>query len=229
MSTFLRSIYQLFLITGTCFLPSACQGQDQWQASVGANFSRVSDPLGSLHGERTGRSANGAGYQVGVGKEVLRKKVWGMRTEFSFVARSTGYFYTLGDAENVADPDLQVAASGTRSMRTHALEVPALLTFHRWSGLRLDAGPAVSVLLSATERWRSEDGQRAGTVVADRTNVLKRAEWAFMLGAEVQGGKRISARMRLWKGLSDLDQGPGSSPSFVTSWQIGVCYSFGPE
>ncbi|MEZ4738055.1 MAG: hypothetical protein R2818_01550 [Flavobacteriales bacterium] len=152
-----------------------------------------------------------------------------MRTELSFVTRSTGYYYMAGDPDNVPDPDLQVATSGTRSMRTHALEVPALLTFHRWSGLRLDAGPAVSVLLSATERWRSEDGQRDGTVVADRTNVLRRAEWAFVLGVEVQGAKRISARMRLWKGLSDLDQGPVSSPSFVTSWQVGVCYSFGPE
>ena len=227
MRVFLRSIFLLLLITPTCVLPVVGQGTEHWKAFGGANFSRVSDPLGSLHGERTGRSANGVGYQVGIGKELLRNAAWGMRSELSFVTRSTGYYYTAGNVDDTADPVLQGTASGTRSMRTHAIEVPALLIFHRWAGLRVDAGPAASVLITATERWKSEEANGDGTVSVDRTDAIRRIEWAFVLGLEVQGAKRISARMRLWKGLSDLDLGAGSSPSFITSWQIGVCYAFG--
>jgi hypothetical protein len=51
-------------------------------------------------------------------------------------------------------------------------------------------------------------------------------DWAFVVGFEVEGTKGIGAGVRLWKGLSNLDATEGSSPSFITSWQVGVSYCF---
>jgi hypothetical protein len=103
-----------------------------------------------------------------------------------------------------------------------------MLTLHRWHGLRVEAGPAVSILLNATERWKADDAPDgfSGAYGMDRTGDLRNLEWAFVLGLEVEGANGFGASVRLWKGLSDLDVAQASSPSYLTTWQVGVSYGF---
>ena len=192
----------------------------------GANFSRVGDPLGSHHGPRTGRSADGVGYHIGIGRQFDLPGIWGVRSELLFSSSTTGYYA----ASNVFDPrrssTSQGGVSGTRSMRAQGLELPVLLTLHRWSGLRVEAGPATSILLKATERWKADEAPDGSseTYGLDRTGDLRTLEWAIVLGMEVEGAKGFGALVRLWKGLSNLDVAQGASPSYITTWQVGVSY-----
>ena len=205
-----------------------CAQQSLWlfQLKAGPQFVRLSDPLASNNGPYTGRPVEGVGYLLGGGVERVLGRVFGWRTEMLCSVRNTGYDFDESSVRYKGYDTGDALERGRRSTRTTSIEMPLLLTVRRWSGLRLDLGPALAYMVQARQRTAGDRTANGEEQVFDEehacTSQLQRLEWAVVTGAEVESGGGVSMGIRYWAGLTNLDKAMSTSPSYTAMWKLTV-------
>lgn len=207
--------------------------QGQWQIKAGASYAHCSDPLGEGHGGHTGRRATGMGGHVGAALEMVLKARFGLRAEILIEARQVGYEMVQGRIPMSWPSGGEHVATGDRMTRMVHLHLPVIFAVREWSLLRIDAGINTGYLLGAQDRIRRIDpsGKMRDHTVAHHNNTGSLARWecALLVGAEVDSGRRLGMGLRYLHGLTDLDNGPGASPSLPRTWQIALTYRLGRQ
>ncbi len=217
------------LVIGPVLGTVVCRAQQApwvFQLKAGPQFVRLSDPLGPNNGPFTGRPVEGVGYLFGGGLERQRGRVFGWRAELLCSVRNTGYDFDEGSAKYKGYDTGDALERGRRTTRTTSVEVPLLLTVRKWSGLRLDIGPALSYLVQARHRTTGDRTANGEELAFDEAHIctgqLKRLEGAVVIGAEVENGSGLSMGIRYWGGLTNLDKAMGTAPSYTAMWQLTV-------
>jgi len=230
----MRSLILLCALVLGLVSPVLClaqQGPWLFQLKAGPQFVKLSDPLGTSNGPFTGRGVGGVGYLLGGAVEHMTDGVFGWRAELLCSVRNTGYDFdeqwSMYEGYDTGD----ALERGRRNSRTVGVELPLLITFRKWTGLRIDAGPAVSYVAHA--RQHTTGDRVVGGVpepyeeTTDITQQVKRWEAAVVAGAEVESGDHLSMGVRYWGGLTSLDKAPGTSPSYTRMWQITLGWVLG--
>lgn len=215
---------------GTAQHDSLAQPLRSWSVHGGANYTWYADPLGTGHGPYAGHGVGGVGYSLGFTHERTQGR-FGILTGSQLEQRSAGYDFNEGQGN--VPPGLLADGldRGHRSMRTVQLQVPVLVVYRGFPGLRLEAGPTVGRMLRATELRRgtraSNGREEALYEQGDRTGALATWEFTAMVGALVEGPRGIHAHLRYVSGFTNMDLAAGSSASFTKQVQITLVYAFG--
>ena len=120
-------------------------------------------------------------------------------------------------------PELLYSGQGAKSTsgnveykyKLNYVNVPVILQYMTGSGLRLEAGPQLGIMVSAK--------QKAGSVESDIKNNFKTFElaWALGLGYISNSGFGVDGRYNI--GLTDINnQGGGYVKNRV--WELGIFY-----
>jgi len=230
----MRSLFLICSLVLGLVASVVCHAQQApwlFQLKGGPQFVKLSDPLGTSNGPFTGRVVSGVGYLLGGGVERMTDGVFGVRTELLCSVRNTGYTFDEQSSNYEGYDTGDAVERGRRSARTVGVELPLLIIFRKWTGLRIDAGPALSYVAYAHQRTSGDRIVGVAWEPHDKTTELtqqvKRWEAAIVVGAEVESGGHLSMGVRYWGGLTSLDDSPGTSPSYTRMWQITVGWVLG--
>lgn len=202
--------------------------RSRWELAGGANWTRYRDPLGTEHGPRTGRRAEGMGFSLGATRAWQRSGTWGEVLMVQAAWSSAGYSFDESGGGYGTKFLADGLDRGRRSMQVLSADVLAALAWHGLPGLRLEAGPMVRVVLGAWDRRRGERLLQNGPRPLDeRTwsrDLLAPVDAGLCLGALVEGPEGIGFMLRSFTGLTDLDRAPGASASYTAQLQFLVVY-----
>ena len=210
----------------------ACMGTAQWDATwslaAGANFTRYADPLGTDHGPRTGRSANGPGFLLSAQREWKHERKTGLLTGAQVSYSTSGYYFDESGGKYGPEFMADGVDTGRRSMHVTTLDAPVMLVWRGLHSLRLEVGLMPRLLLRAEERWHGERLDGPSPQPLDRRarqdGSLSRLEVGWCAGALIEGPARIGMGLRYFQGLTNLDRSPGSSASYGRQIQLAVTY-----
>lgn len=198
---------------------------------AGGNITVHTDPLGRAKGLPPRRAVYGPGYGFGTMAELRGSAATCFVLGLSFDSRSTGYAFDEGQSGYPPDELVDGLDRGERTVRCQMVELPVMIGYRGWSGLRLEAGFQLGRLFFA-QRIERGDRLLGGTrLILDERETITRelAAWesALVAGALIEGPHRFHALIRYVHGLTNIDEGSGSPASYARQIQVGLVYAFG--
>ena len=188
----------MLFVTGILFLSALSNAQSvRWGVKAGANFSNINAQSSEASwGSRTG-------VHVGLLAHIHLNKNWAIQPEL---------LYSMQGAKST------VAGDETQTINLNYLNVPVLLQYMFDNGFRLQTGPQLGFLMSATSKIGTGEAVK-NTEFYNKTDF----SWSFGAGYLSNIGLGVDARYNL--GLTDTYK-PGGLRETNNVFQLGLFYMF---